>query len=68
MDDGPMTDNNEQLIAELSELIAEEMHLIGLELDDNLKPGDRTRLAELSALLDRASELLARHRAAVRTV
>lgn len=61
-----MTDENNRLISEVNALIAEEMHLRGLEVDDNLLAGDRRRLAELSALLDRVSELLARHRATVR--
>lgn len=59
-----MDDRNETLIPDLRALIAEEMFLLGQELDDSLTPEERRRLSELSVLLDEAVELLNGHRAA----
>ncbi len=65
-----MTDNrtmgnaNRDLIQQLNELISEEMYLLGQELNDSLVATERSRLRELSTLLDEASDLLAKHRAA----
>lgn len=59
-----MRNPNEKLLPELRALIAEEMFLLGQELDDSLGGQERRRLSELSSLLDQASEMLAQHRAA----
>ncbi len=52
----------ESLLSDLRELIAEEMYLLGRELDDSLESGERHRLTELSDLLDQSCKLLTEHR------
>ncbi len=58
--------SNQELLAQLQGLIAEEMFLLGQGLDDSLSGDERRRLAELSDLLDRAAEMLDQHRATAR--
>jgi len=48
----------------LRQLIAEEMYLLGRELEDSLDGGQPARLEHLIETLDAAAELLARHQAA----
>lgn len=58
--------SNESLVAELRGLVAEEMFLLGQELDDTLNGEERRRLTELTKLLDEADTLLELHRTAAR--
>jgi hypothetical protein len=55
-------DRTENLLSDLQDLIAEEMYLIGQELEDSLELTERRRLTELSDVLDRACRLLTDHR------
>jgi hypothetical protein len=50
-------------ITGLRQLLAEEMHLLGQELEDSLTAVQAHRLDSLSAVLDEATELLNQHRA-----
>lgn len=53
----------EAIVDGLRRMIAEEMHLLGQELEDSLTATESDRLDELAAELDRATELLVEHRA-----
>ncbi len=59
-DDG--SDDHRQVIGALRRLVAEEMFLLGQELEDSLDANQRTRLDELSVSLDDICELMASHR------
>ncbi len=63
-DDSPMETDIETIITGLRRLVAEEMHLLGQELEDSLDGQQSTRLDDLGEALDRTAELLAEHRAA----
>ncbi len=58
-----MQTKGRELLAELRALIAEEMYLLGQELDDSLEAEERRRLTELAEVLNEAAVLLAEHRA-----
>ncbi len=60
--DNPASGDDREVIAALRRLVAEEMFLLGQELEDSLDASQRTRLAELSASLDDVCELMASHR------
>ncbi len=51
-----------ELLAQLRALVAEEMYLIGQELDDSLDATERRRLTELTEVLNDAATMLAEHR------
>jgi len=51
--------DTETVLEGLRRLIAEEMHLVGQELEDSLDPHQSQRLAQLIETLDRAADLLA---------
>ena len=59
----PHTDDGEWL-ERLRQLVAEELHLLGRELNDSLAPGRARRLATITETLDAAEQLLVRHRQA----
>lgn len=58
-----MSVETETVITGLRDLVAEEMHLLGQELEDSLDRGQFERLQRLRGVLDEASELLNSHRA-----
>lgn len=58
-----METDPDSIVAQLRQLVAEEMHLLGQELEDSLDSAESDRLAQLCASLDEATELLTEHRA-----
>ena len=51
-----------QVVQALRELVAEEMHLLGLEVESALDGAQLNRREELTEALDEANRLLSRHR------
>lgn len=49
-------------LADLRQLVAEEMHLLGLELEDAIDGSQIDRLEQLTQVLNEACDLLSRHR------
>ncbi len=62
-----MTTSTDAVLEGLQNLVAEEMHLLGQELEDSLDKGQYDRLQQLCHALDDAAELLTKHRAVRRT-
>lgn len=58
----PSTDDPGQVAANLRRMVAEEMFLLGQELEDALDAGQQDRLDELTATLDEICELMTSHR------
>ncbi len=60
----PHPDDDRQWLERLRQLVAEELHLLGRELNDSLAPGRARRLSQLTETLDEAERLLVKHRQA----
>ncbi len=57
-----MSDEPVPVVETVRRMIAEEMFLLGRELEDSLDTGQQARLEELAASLDELCELLSSHR------
>ncbi len=57
-----MSNDSRAVIDSLHRMVAEEMFLLGQELDDSINAAQQARLADLTATLDEVCELMASHR------
>ncbi|MGI9596700.1 MAG: hypothetical protein ACR2QK_11100 [Acidimicrobiales bacterium] len=57
-----MKNDPEMVLAELRKMVAEEMFLLGQELEDSLDGKQQQRLTSLATSLDEATDLLSLHR------